>query len=40
MSLIDDSSMATGPQPAEGGRMTRAWSMPSTLTSVTYCSEP
>src|SRR5262245_20532119 len=38
--LIDDSSMETGPHPAVGGRMTRACSMPSTLTSVTYGKVP
>ena len=40
MAAIDDSSMAVGPQPADGGRSTRACSMPSTLTSVTYWSLP
>src|SRR5687767_1630863 len=37
---IDDSSTASGPPPAVGGRMTRAWIMPSTLTSVTYGNVP
>ena len=40
MPAMDDSSTATGPQPAAGGRMIRACSMPSTLTSVTYRSVP
>ena len=40
MPPIDDSSTVTGAQPAVGGRTTRAWSIPSTLTSVTYGSAP
>ncbi len=40
MPLIEFSSTDTGLQPALGGRITRACSMPSTCTSVMYCSRP